>query len=50
MEVKGIFGKRQVGAEEINVVLDNIRSVRSFISHRVYPYLNQFDQPRDTTS
>lgn len=50
VEVKGIFGKRQVGAEEINVVLDNIRSVRSFISHRVYPYLNQFDQPRDTTS
>ncbi len=50
VEVKGIFSKRQVGAEDMNGVLDNVRSVRTFISHRVYPYLNQFDQPQDVIS
>jgi len=46
VEVKGIFGRQPVGAGQMNVVQDNIRAVRDFISGRIHPYLNQFDQPR----
>jgi len=45
VEVKGIFGRRRVRAEETDLILNNIRNVRSFITTGVYPYLNQFDQP-----
>jgi hypothetical protein len=43
-EVKGVFGRRRVRADETDIILNNIRQVRSFISTRVYAYLNQFDQ------
>ena len=45
VEAKGVFGRVQVGSEDLDTVLDNVRTVRTFISDRVFPYLNQFDQP-----
>jgi len=48
VEVKGIFSRERLTVDQLNTVLDNIRAVRAFISDRVYPYLEQFDQPRDT--
>ena len=47
VEVKGIFGKRPVDAENLDVILDNIRLVRSFITESVHPYLDQYDVPQD---
>lgn len=47
VEVKGIFGRQQVGSEDTEILLTNIRGVRNFISERIYPYLNQFDRPRE---
>lgn len=46
VEVKGVFGRRRVRSEEVDIILNNIRNVRSFISTGVFPYLNQFDQPQ----
>lgn len=47
VEVKGVFGRTPAGAEKVTLILDNIRSAREFISARVYPYLNQHDQPKE---
>jgi hypothetical protein len=43
VEVKGVFGRNQVGAGEMHIVSENIQGVRAFISDRIFPYLNQFD-------
>lgn len=48
VEVKGVFSRRPVAADDIEIVLSNIRLVRNFISESVFPYLNQFDQPADS--
>lgn len=45
VEVKGVFTREHVTAERMEVVVENIRGVRGFISRNVYPYLNQFDVP-----
>ncbi len=45
VEVKGIFGREQVAVDNTAVVLRNLQSVRRFISERVFPFLQQFDQP-----
>jgi hypothetical protein len=45
VEVKGIFTRQQVTAAQMEVVLENLRSVRTFISRNIHPYLNQFDVP-----
>ncbi|MCC6144770.1 MAG: hypothetical protein IT368_13265 [Candidatus Hydrogenedentes bacterium] len=44
VEAKGIFTRNAVGPENIDLVMKSIQEVRHFISDRVYPYLNQFDQ------
>lgn len=46
-EVKGIFGREQTSPDDIEIILDNIRYVRQFISERVYPYVDQFDRSED---
>jgi len=46
VEVKGVFGRRPVGLEDVDVILGNIGAVRSFVSERVYPYLEQYDHPQ----
>jgi hypothetical protein len=46
VEVKGIFNNQRLDAETIDKAVDNIRTVRQFISENIYPYLNQYDVPR----
>lgn len=45
VEVKGVFAQPAVDRENIDIIGDNVRSVRHFISDRVFPYLNQYDLP-----
>jgi len=45
VEVKGVFGKPAVDATQLDLVLENIRGVRRFVSDRIFPYLDQFDEP-----
>lgn len=45
VEVKGVFTKTPVPPGGIDTVLDNIQSVRQFISKQIYGYLNQYDLP-----
>lgn len=44
VEVKGVFGRRRVKPEETDIILSNLKQVRTFISTRAFAYLNQFDQ------
>lgn len=46
VEAKGIFTREKVRPGEMHIVTDHCHGVRSFISERVYPYLNQFDIPK----
>jgi hypothetical protein len=46
VEAKGVFTREPVGPGSITVVTDHCRGVRSFISDRVFPYMNQFDVPK----
>lgn len=48
VEVKGIFTRQPADAGQIDVILENIRGVRGFISRNIYPYLNQYDVPTGT--
>lgn len=43
VEVKGVFGREQVRRDNLNVVVENVRFIRSFITDSVQPYLAQFD-------
>lgn len=45
VEVKGVYGRQQVLVGEGEEVIRNLRQVRQFVSERVYPFLQQFDQP-----
>lgn len=47
VEVKGVFGRQPLQAADINVLLQNIRHVRTFISDHIFPFLAQYDRPRD---
>ncbi len=47
VEAKGVFGRQQLDAAEMDVMMQNMQAVRSFISGPIYGYLNQFDEPRD---
>lgn len=47
VEVKGIFGRDPVGPDRLDLIENNMRGVRAFISDRIFPYLNQFDQAED---
>jgi hypothetical protein len=46
VEAKGIFGKKQITVQELDILLENAKYVRNYISQYIYPYLAQFDQPR----
>ncbi len=43
VEAKGIFTREKIAPGEIGNVLDHVRGIRSFITDRVFPYLNQYD-------
>ena len=43
VEAKGIFTREKIASGELNIVLDHVRGIRSFITDRVFPYLDQYD-------
>ncbi len=43
VEAKGIFTREKIASGEVEIVLDHIRGIRSFITDRVFPYMNQYD-------
>ena len=45
VEVKGVFPNQNLGLADLDRAEENIRLVRRFISHHVFPYLNQYDVP-----
>lgn len=45
VEVKGIFGKRQIPWDAPETVIQNFRAVRKFITGNIYPFLAQFSMP-----
>lgn len=47
VEVKGIFANQRIEPDTADTALDNLRSVREFVSQNVYPYLAQFDLPAE---
>lgn len=46
VEVKGVFTRERVTADNLHVVTDHCRGIRTFITERIYPYLDQFDIPK----
>lgn len=47
VEVKGVYASAPVDASEVYLIAGHIDEVRSFISDSIFPYLNQYDAPRD---
>lgn len=45
VEVKGVFAQPAIDLENTEALTENVRSVRRFISERVFPFLNQYDLP-----
>ena len=45
VEVKGIFGHQRIGRDDLDTAVQNIQAVRRFISDRVFPYVDQYDNP-----
>ena len=45
VEAKGIFTREKIASGELGIVLDHVRGIRSFVTDRVFPYLNQYDLP-----
>ena len=43
VEVKGIFGKRQIPWEQPEAVIENFRLVRRFITGNIFPFLAHFE-------
>ncbi|OQC05181.1 MAG: hypothetical protein BWX80_02188 [Candidatus Hydrogenedentes bacterium ADurb.Bin101] len=45
VEVKTVFGRQAIGADNVEPLLTNLQHTRQFIAERVYPFLQQFDTP-----
>ncbi len=45
VEVKGIFGRQPVSADNVEPIITNLNQTRQFITERVYSFLQQFDIP-----
>ncbi len=43
VETKGIYSGEQITADSLDSLRDNMERVRTFISHHVYPFLQQYD-------
>ncbi len=43
VEVRGIFGRTLITAQNINVVVENLKDMREFLTQRLQPYLAQYD-------
>lgn len=49
VEAKGVFTRQPVEPGGMTIVTDHLHGVRSFITERIFPYLNQFDVPKANT-
>lgn len=47
VEVKGIFGRKSLGPNDLDLAVENIKMVRAFITSHIRPYLDQFDRPAE---
>lgn len=47
VEVKGIFSRLHIDAAGLDQTRENIQRVRSFITDCIFPFLNQYDTPRE---
>ncbi len=45
VEVKSVFGRQVVGADNVDPLITNLHHTRQFITERVFPFLQQFDTP-----
>jgi hypothetical protein len=43
VEVRGIFGRNPVSAQNMDLIIDNLKEMREFITKRLQPYLAQYD-------
>jgi len=43
VEVRGIFGRTFITAQKIDVIIENLKDMREFLTRRVQPYLAQYD-------
>jgi hypothetical protein len=47
VEVKGVFANQHVTREGLETLRNTFLQVRRFISDHIFPYLNQYDEPRE---
>ncbi|MFA7692552.1 MAG: hypothetical protein GX117_00850 [Candidatus Hydrogenedentes bacterium] len=47
VEVKGIFGRRPLSLDSMDVLVESLKQTRHFITERVRPFLQQFDLPSE---
>ncbi|HOV32793.1 MAG TPA: hypothetical protein PLX23_05460 [Candidatus Hydrogenedens sp.] len=43
VEVRGIFGRTFITAQKIDVIIENLKDMREFLTQRLQPYLAQYD-------
>jgi len=43
VEVRGIFGRQPVPAQNIDLIIENLKEMREFLTKRLQPYLAQYD-------
>ncbi len=43
VEVRGIFGRNPVSIQNIDLVIENLKEMREFLTKRVQPFLAQYD-------
>lgn len=47
VEVKGIFGGIGIEAKSMETAAENIQLCRNFISESIFPFLNEYDTPKE---
>ncbi len=49
VEVKGVFTRPPLGPGELGLIEDHARYVRTFITDRIFPFMNQYDLPGESS-
>jgi len=47
VEVKAIFARQRVMRDGLSLIADNFRAVQEFIADTIFPFLNQYDAPKN---
>lgn len=47
VEIKGVFGHRNITPDTASELRENIQLCRNFILHHIQPYLSQYDTPKE---